>query len=115
MVNNSTFAEGKAILKNYLRMIMPKGTPKKGSMMVIVGFILLLIVVISVYLCGWIYQAVLTKIINLQDLLNLLDRLTSPQMLLALSFLATCLIDVDGDGFPDKLEKEAEKKSDEES
>lgn len=106
MVNNGT--DGiKAMLKSYLHMVIPMTSKMKASMKVVILYLRVIGAVIVLYLCGWLIQSYRTETINLQDLLNLLDRLTAGQMLLALGFVATCMVDVDGDGNPDKLERDA--------
>ena len=48
----------------------------------------------------------------MSDLLALIREITGPAMVAFVTFIATSLVDKDGDGVPDKFEQEAENNGD---
>ena len=75
-------------------------------MAVIVGYFIA--VVLLTYYAAWMYMWLWLDKIVMSDLLALIREVTGPAMVAFVTFIATSLVDKDGDGVPDKFEQEAE-------
>lgn len=99
--------------KSYLSDFAKVATEKIGKLngvikAIIIGFLFVVVVLVATFYAAWIYMLLKGKAM-LGDLLNLIDRVISPQMVAFITFIATCFVDQDNDGIPDKFENEAEK------
>ena len=74
-------------------------------MAVIVGYFIAVVLLIFTYYAAWLYMWLWLDKIVMSDLLALIREVTSPAMVAFVTFIATSLVDKDGDGVPDKFEK----------
>lgn len=81
-------------------------------MAVIVGYFIAVILLIFTYYAAWLYMWLWLDKIVMSDLLALIREITGPAMVAFVTFIATSLVDKDGDGVPDNLEKEIENNGD---
>lgn len=81
-------------------------------MAVIVGYFIAVVLLIFTYYAAWLYLWLWLDKIVMSDLLALIRELTGPAMVAFVTFIATSLVDKDGDGVPDNLEKEIENNGD---
>ena len=72
---------------------------------VIVGFLTVALVLVITIYATWFWLCWQGKV-ALNEMLQLLDRVISPQMVAFVTFIATCFIDKDEDGIPDKFEED---------
>ena len=72
---------------------------------VIVGFLTVALVLAITIYAAWFWLCWQGKA-ALNEMLQLLDRVISPQMVAFVTFIATCFIDKDEDGIPDKFEED---------
>jgi hypothetical protein len=77
-------------------------------MAVIVGYFIAVVLLILTYYAAWMYMWLWLDKIIMSDLLALIREITSPAMVAFVTFVATSLVDTDGDGVPNKFEQEAE-------
>lgn len=82
-------------------------------MAVIVGYFIAVILLVFTYYAAWLYMWLWLNKIVMSDLLALIREITGPAMVAFVTFIATSLVDKDGDGVPDNLEKEIESNGDE--
>lgn len=75
-------------------------------MAVIVGYFIAVVLLIFTYYAAWLYMWLWLDKIVMSDLLALIREVTGPAMVAFVTFIATSLVDKDGDGTPDKFEKE---------
>lgn len=81
-------------------------------MAVIVGYFIAVVLLIFTYYAAWMYMWLWLDKIVMSDLLALIREITGPAMVAFVTFIATSLVDKDGDGVPDNLEKEIENNGD---
>nr|DAO31679.1 MAG TPA: hypothetical protein [Caudoviricetes sp.] len=81
-------------------------------MAVIVGYFIAVVLLIFTYYAAWLYMWLWLNKIVMSDLLALIREITGPAMVAFVTFIATSLVDKDGDGVPDNLEKEIENNGD---
>lgn len=81
-------------------------------MAVIVGYFIAVILLVFTYYAAWLYMWLWLDKIVMSDLLALIREITGPAMVAFVTFIATSLVDKDGDGVPDNLEKEIENNGD---
>lgn len=81
-------------------------------MAVIVGYFIAVILLVFTYYAAWLYMWLWLNKIVMSDLLALIREITDPAMVAFVTFIATSLVDKDGDGVPDNLEKEIESNGD---
>lgn len=81
-------------------------------MAVIVGYFIAVVLLILTYYAAWMYMWLWSDKIVMSDLLALIREVTSPAMVAFMTFIATSLVDKDGDGVPDPFEKEIENNGD---
>lgn len=81
-------------------------------MAVIVGYFIAVVLLIFTYYAAWLYMWLWLDNIVMSDLLALIREITGPAMVAFVTFIATSLVDKDGDGVPDNLEKEIENNGD---
>lgn len=81
-------------------------------MAVIVGYFIAVVLLIFTYYAAWLYLWLWLDKIVMSDLLALIREITGPAMVAFVTFIATSLVDKDGDGVPDNLEKEIESNGD---
>lgn len=81
-------------------------------MAVIVGYFIAVVLLIFTYYAAWLYMWLWLDKIVMSDLLALIREITGPAMAAFVTFIATSLVDKDGDGVPDNLEKEIENNGD---
>lgn len=81
-------------------------------MAVIVGYFIAVILLVFTYYAAWLYMWLWLNKIVMSDLLALIREITGPAMVAFVTFIATNLVDKDGDGVPDNLEKEIESNGD---
>lgn len=81
-------------------------------MAVIVGYFIAVILLVFTYYAAWLYMWLWLNKIVMSDLLTLIREITGPAMVAFVTFIATSLVDKDGDGVPDNLEKEIESNGD---
>ena len=81
-------------------------------MAVIVGYFIAVILLVFTYYAAWLYMWLWLDEIVMSDLLALIREITGPAMVAFVTFIATSLVDKDGDGVPDNLEKEIENNGD---
>ena len=81
-------------------------------MAVIVGYFIAVILLVFTYYAAWLYMWLWLNKIVMSDLLALIREITGPAMVAVVTFIATSLVDKDGDGVPDNLEKEIESNGD---
>lgn len=81
-------------------------------MAVIVGYFIAVVLLIFTYYAAWMYMWLWLNKIVMSDLLALIREITGPAMVAFVTFIATSLVDKDGDGVPDNLEKEIENNGD---
>ena len=81
-------------------------------MAVIVGYFIAVVLLIFTYYAAWLYMWLWLDKIVMSDLLALIREITGPAMVTFVTFIATSLVDKDGDGAPDNLEKEIENNGD---
>lgn len=97
-------------LKNIIKSkILVKPKIAGGSLKLLYIMIVLIITTVLAYIFAWAYQAIFKGVIALSDLLALTKVLFSPEAIAAIFFYGASIIDKDGDGESDKLEKEAQK------
>lgn len=75
-------------------------------MAVVVGYFVAVVLLILTYYAAWMYMWLWLDKIVMSDLLALIREVTGPAMVAFVTFIATSLVDKDGDGIPDKFEKE---------
>ena len=75
-------------------------------MAVIVGYFIAVILLVFTYYAAWLYMWLWLNKIVMSDLLALIREITGPAMVAFVTFIATSLVDKDGDGVPDTLEQE---------
>lgn len=81
-------------------------------MAVIVCYFSAVVLLIFTYYAAWLYMWLWLDKIVMSDLLALIREITGPAMVAFVTFIATSLVDKDGDGVPDNLEKEIENNGD---
>ena len=81
-------------------------------MAVIVGYFIAVVLLIFTYYAAWLYMWLWLDKIVMSDLLALIREITGTAMGAFVTFIATSLVDKDGDGVPDNLEKEIENNGD---
>lgn len=81
-------------------------------MAVIVGYFIAVVLLIFTYYAAWLYLWLWLDKIVMSDLLALIREITGPAMVAFVTFIATSLVDKDGDGVPYNLEKEIESNGD---
>lgn len=81
-------------------------------MAVIVGYFIAVVLLIFTYYAAWLYMWLWLDKIVMSDLLALIREITGPAMVAFVTFIATSLVDKDGDGVPDPFEKEIENNGD---
>lgn len=81
-------------------------------MAVIVGYFIAVVLLIFTYYAAWLYMWLWLDKIVMSDLLALIREITGPAMVAFVTFIATSLVDKDGDGVPDNLEKEIDSNGD---
>ena len=81
-------------------------------MAVIVGYFIAVVLLIFTYYAAWLYMWLWLDKIVMSDLLALIREITGPAMVAFVTFIATSLVDKDGDEVPDNLEKEIENNGD---
>lgn len=97
-------------LKNIIKSkILVKPKIAGGSLKLLYIMIVLIITTVLAYIFAWAYQAIFKGAIALSDLLALTKVLFSPEAIAAIFFYGASIIDKDGDGESDKLEKEVQK------
>ena len=74
---------------------------------IIIGFLSVVVLLVATFYGAWLLLLAQGKA-ALGDLLNLIDRVISPQMVAFITFIATCFVDKDNDGIPDKFENQEE-------
>ena len=74
-------------------------------MAVIVGYFIAVVLLIFTYYAAWLYMWLWLDKIVMSDLLALIREVIGPAMVAFVTFIATSLVDKDGDGVPDKFEK----------
>lgn len=74
-------------------------------MAVIVGYFIAVVLLILTYYAAWMYMWLWLDKIVMSDLLALIREVIGPAMVTFVTFIATSLVDKDGDGVPDKFEK----------
>lgn len=74
-------------------------------MAVIVGYFIAVVLLILTYYAAWMYMWLWLDKIFMSDLLALIREVIGPAMVAFVTFIATSLVDKDGDGVPDKFEK----------
>lgn len=79
---------------------------------VIVGYFIAVVLLIFTYYAAWLYMCLWLDKIVMTDLLALIREITGPAMVAFVTFIATSLVDKDGDGIPDPFEKEIESNGD---
>lgn len=95
--------------KSYLNLTTQKIGKLDGAIkMIIIGFFAIVVILVATFYAAWLYLLLKGKAM-LGDLLNLIDRAISPQMVAFVAFIATSFVDQDNDGIPDKFENEIEK------
>ena len=105
MFNKITTYLGNAIteVKNKLNAL---NKPIKA--VIIAYFAIVAVLVLTAY-CVWFFLFLQGKAV-FNELLGLLKEMVSAPMVAFVTFIATCLVDSDGDGIPDKFEKEDDAK-----
>ena len=79
---------------------------------IVIGFLAVLVMLVATFYFAWLFFLYQGKAM-LGDLLELIDRVISPQMVAFITFVTTCFVDEDGDGVPDKYQtKHQEKRGD---
>ena len=73
--------------------------------MVIIGFLVVVCVLVITIYAAWFWLCWQGKVV-LNELMQLLDRVISPQMVAFITFIATAFVDKDNDGIPDKFEED---------
>ena len=81
-------------------------------MAVIVGYFIAVILLVFTYYAAWLYMWLWLNKIVMSDLLALIREITGPAMVAFVTFIATRLVDKDGEGVHDNLEKEIESNGD---
>ena len=74
---------------------------------IIIGFLSVVVLLVATFYGAWLLLLAQGKAM-LGDLLNLIDRVISPQMVAFITFIATCFVDKNNDGIPDKFENQEE-------
>ena len=72
---------------------------------IVIGFLVVVVLLVATFYGAWLYLLFKGKAM-LGDLLDLIDRVISPQMVAFVTFIATCFVDKDGNNIPDKFEDE---------
>ena len=75
-------------------------------------YFIAVILLVFTYYAAWLYMWLWLNKIVMSDLLALIREITGPAMVAFVTFIATSLVDKDGDGVPDNLEKEIESNGD---
>lgn len=81
-------------------------------MAVIVGYFIAVVLLVLTYYAAWMYMWLWLDKIVMSDLLALIREVIGPAMVAFVTFIATSLVDKNGDGIPDPFEKEAENNGD---
>jgi len=76
---------------------------------IVMGYLVTVFLFVVSYYGFWMYLAVTGKI-QLPDLLAMVRELVGPAMVGFVTFIAGCFVDLDGNGVPDRFEKEKDKK-----
>lgn len=76
---------------------------------IVIGFLAVLVLLVATFYAAWLYFLYQGKAM-LGDLLDLIDRVISPQMVAFITFVTTCFVDEDDDGIPDKYQNEHQEK-----
>lgn len=74
-------------------------------MAVIIGYFITVVLLVLTYYAAWMYMWLWLDKIVMSDLLALIREVIGPAMVAFVTFIATSLVDKDGDGVPDKFEK----------
>ena len=82
---------------------MSLGVMSKLIKTIIIGFLVLVVLLVGTFYGAWLYLFIKGKAM-LGDLLNLIDRVISPQMVAFITFISTCFVDKDGNDIPDRFE-----------
>lgn len=72
----------------------------------IISYLLLVILLISTYYGAWLYQAFFLNKIVMSDLLAIIREMIGTAMIGFITFIAGCFVDVNGNGIPDRFEKQ---------
>lgn len=101
-------AKAKEYASGFVKVVGEKLGVMNGIIkVIIIGFLTVVVLLVATFYGAWLY--LLSKgQAALGDLLNLIDRVISPQMVAFITFIATCFVDKDSDGIPDKFEEEAD-------
>ena len=100
--------KAKTWLKNIQQTIKVPVKNMHGAIkFVIVGFLAVVCVLVITIYAAWFWLCWQGKVV-LNELMQLLDRVISPQMVAFITFIATAFVDKDNDGIPDKFEEENE-------
>lgn len=81
-------------------------------MAVIVGYFIAVVLLVLTYYAAWMYMWLWLDKIVMSDLLALIREVIGPAMVAFVTFIATSLVDKNGDGVPDPFKKEAENNGD---
>ncbi len=76
---------------------------------IVIGFLAVLVLLVATFYGAWLYFLYQGKAM-LGDLLDLIDRVISPQMVAFITFVTTCFVDENDDGVPDKFQSEHQEK-----
>lgn len=98
-----------------IRQTVLKALDKTGKMRVrglpralVIILMVLILLVCVLYISGWVYVWYFNGKVDFPALNELLKTITGTAFIAAVGFLAKALIDEDGNGIPDYLEKENE-------
>lgn len=92
-------------VKEYLNKIMSSAIAMKTPLLWLVGaYLLSVFFIMLIWIAAWVWQTIHTGMPNLDILLRFLDALIGPAMIGFVTFIGGCLVDVNNNGIPDRLE-----------
>lgn len=102
----SLLAKAKEYASGFVKVVSEKLGVMNGIIkVIIIGFLTVVVLLVATFYGAWLYLLYKGQAM-LGDLLNLIDRVISPQMVAFITFISTCFVDKDKDGIPDKFEEE---------
>lgn len=95
-------------IKNYIGTFINDAKAKLNNMQkpikwIVIGYFILVLLLVLTYYAAWLYLWKADKA-ALPDLLAIIKEMIGPAMIGFVSFIGGCLVDVNNNGIPDRLE-----------